>query len=138
LFALEGWDHDQALTAIDIVLRKLADAGSRGKAYEQLRKEQRWRLIAGLPAASWTALLRILLGSPSKTQVYTNLGMGVLVRLAVGETIHDLASDPLLVASITRAAPKTGKTQPGFQETKSHSRSDQCSNSSAEVSRVGV
>jgi hypothetical protein len=32
--------------------------------------------------------------------------MGVLLRLAVGEDIHDLAGDPELAAAIAQAAPR--------------------------------
>ena len=106
LFTSRGWPVAGTRIGIEIILRKLADAGSRPTAYEGLRREKRWRVICGLPGASWTGLLRLLLGSPG-VQV-TPLQRGVLVRWAVGETIPQLASDPHLGAAITRLAPGRG------------------------------
>ena len=103
LFVGCGWPHAATVVAIEVVLRKLADAGSRPSAYEALRRERRWRAITGLPATSWTALLRLLLGTPGGE--LTNPGKGVLLRLALGETITHLCGDEMLIGAVAQAAP---------------------------------
>jgi hypothetical protein len=69
-----------------------------------LRRERRWRAISGLPATSWTGLLRLLLGTPGDAT--TRIGQGVLLRWALGETITHLAGDKKLREAIAQAAPK--------------------------------
>jgi hypothetical protein len=113
LFAVFGWERESVVSAIEIVLRKLADAGSRPAAYEALRREHRWRLICCLPAESWTGLLRLLLGFPSEVYGYAGLGRGVLLRVALGESLADLALDAELAEAITRAAPERRKAADG-------------------------
>jgi hypothetical protein len=106
LFHSRGWPFEATLVAIEVVLCRLAEAGSRPAAYEQLRRERRWRAITGLPAASWTGLLRVLLGSPSDPRGLTAGGQGVLLRLALGQDMAELARDPELGALIDKARPR--------------------------------
>jgi hypothetical protein len=105
LFTMWGWPGAATVTAIEIVLRKLADAGSRPTAFEALRRERRWRAITGLPAYSWMGVLRVVLGSPTGSAV-SNSGKGVLLRLALDESLEALASDPVLTAMIRQATPQ--------------------------------
>jgi len=98
-----GWPRVNTLIAVEIVLRKLADAGSRPTCYEALRRERRWRAISGLPATSWTALLRLLLGTPGDD--VTPLGKGILLRQALGESLEHLAGDKDLIKTASQAAP---------------------------------
>ncbi|MCL2489157.1 MAG: hypothetical protein FWF36_00280 [Propionibacteriaceae bacterium] len=103
LFTGCGWPHAATVVAIEVILRKLADAGSRPSAYEALRRERRWRAITGLPAASWTALLRLLLGTAGGDM--TDTGKGVLLRLALGETVAHLCGDQTLIGAVAQTAP---------------------------------
>jgi len=109
LFAAHGWPLDATTTAVDVVLGRLAEAGSRPAAYEQLRRERRWCAVSGLPARSWTGLLRLLLGSPADWAGVAERGRGVLLRLALGETLADLAADEVLGRRIRQACPGAGR-----------------------------
>ncbi|MDR2566164.1 MAG: hypothetical protein LBC97_08940 [Bifidobacteriaceae bacterium] len=106
LLARNGWPFDSALLAVEVVLRKLADSGSRPSAYEALRRDRRWRCAAGIPAASWTGLLRLLLGAPSEAAAMTSTGKGLLLRLALDE---DVETDPAVAAAIALIAPGGGR-----------------------------
>lgn len=105
LFEAAGWDdRDQVTTAVEIVMRKLADHGCRPAALEALRRTRRWRAFTGLDARSWTGLVRILLGVPQGRDL-TDTSRGVLLRLALGETLAHLAADEQLSAAIAAAKP---------------------------------
>jgi hypothetical protein len=105
LFAAHGWPLDATSAAVEVVLRRLAEAGSRAACYEQMRKDNKWRAITDLPPASWTGLLRLLLGNPADQAGITDKGRGILLRSALGETTGDLARDQTLAAQIRLAAP---------------------------------
>jgi hypothetical protein len=106
LFHGRGWPLETTAVAAEIVLRGLAEAGSRPAAYERLRRERRWCAVSNLPPAAWNAMLRLLLGDPSDWAGISAKGKGVLLRLALGETPDDLAGDPELGGRIRSAAPK--------------------------------
>jgi len=105
LFAEYGWPLESTLTAVEVILRRLAQAGSRPAAYEQLRRDKRWRAITDMPPESWTGLLRLLLGTPTDLAGVTAKGRGILLRLALGETIDDLAADETLGNGIKLVTP---------------------------------
>jgi hypothetical protein len=100
-----GWPLETAAIATEIILFGLADTGSRPAAYERLRREKRWCVMTNLAPATWTALLRLLLGDPSDWAGISNKGKGILLRLALEEDVDDLARDPELVGRIRLAAP---------------------------------
>jgi hypothetical protein len=104
-FNSHGWRLDTAWTAVEVVMRRLAEAGSRPAAYERLRKDRHARAVTDLPAKSWTVLLRLLLGAPGADQALTGRGKGILLRVALGETATDLDADAVLVRSAALAAP---------------------------------
>jgi hypothetical protein len=104
-FHSRGWRLDTAWTAVEVVMRRLADAGSRPACYEQLRRDRHARAVVDLPPKSWTALLRLLLGSPDPGKAWTAAGKGILLRLALGETIAHLDADRGLVRAARLAAP---------------------------------
>ena len=58
------------------------------------------------PRASWTVLLRALLGTPPPAYAATSAGKGVLLRLLIGETLPVLLRDDDLVLSLSLAAPR--------------------------------
>jgi hypothetical protein len=101
-----AWPAEEAMTGCEIALHRLADAGSRPAAYESLRRDRRARAIAGLPARSWTALLRLLYGKPGDARGLGTAGRGVLLRLALGETLAAIGADPEVAAEARRAAPR--------------------------------
>jgi hypothetical protein len=105
LFAEHGWPLEATATAVEVILRRLAASGSRPAAYEALRKDKKWRAITDLPATSWTGLLRLLLGNPADPSGITSKGRGILLRLALGEDIDDLAHDKQLVGGIRLVTP---------------------------------
>jgi len=105
LFAEHGWSVDSTATAVEVILRRLADAGTRPAAYEMLRRDKRWRAITDMPSASWTGLLRLLLGTPNDWAGVTDKGRGIMLRLALGETIDDLANDETLAKGIRLVKP---------------------------------
>jgi len=105
LFAEQGWPLEATFTAVEVILYRLAEAGSRPAAYEQLRREKRWRAITDIPATSWTGLLRLLLGNAADRAGVTDKGRGILLRLALGETIDDLADDDTLAKGIRLVTP---------------------------------
>jgi hypothetical protein len=105
LFSEHGWPLETTSTAVEVVLRRLAETGSRPACYEALRKDKKWRAITDLPTASWTGLLRLLLGNPNDPVGITDKGRGILLRLALGETTDDLACDEGLVGGIRLIVP---------------------------------
>lgn len=113
LFTGRGWPGRATVVAVEIVLRKLADCGSRPSAYESLRREKRWRAMTGLPGESWTGLLRALLGCPSDCGL-RDAGKGVLLRLALGETVAHLMGDEELCGLIDKASPASVKQKGAY------------------------
>jgi hypothetical protein len=101
-----GWGLETARVAVEVVMLRLAEAGSRPAACEQLRKDRHARAITGLPARSCTALLRLLLGAPGHDKARANRGKGVLLRLALGEAPARLDADAALAEAAAAAAPK--------------------------------
>ena len=69
---------------------RAAGSPSRASAFEVLRRDRQARALLDLPGASWTALLRIVLGHPDPKHAGTSIGDGVLLRLLNGETLGGL------------------------------------------------
>ncbi|WP_308465209.1 hypothetical protein [Rathayibacter soli] len=105
LFSALGWPTAAARTAIEYVCGRLAAATSRASAHESLRRDRHARALLDLPAESWNALLRVVLGHPDPDRAHTSVGRGVLLRLLVGEPVHALLADDDLVLSISLSAP---------------------------------
>ena len=59
----------------------------------------------GIPARSWAALLRIVLGHPAPKHAGTLTGDGVLLRLLSGESVDALRDDTSLTQAICAAHP---------------------------------
>lgn len=105
LFSLLGWPEGTARAAITHVCESLARLGSRSTAYEALRRDRHARALLDVPGPSWTALLRVLLGSGDGAYSATRRGQGILLRLLIGHDLTDLLADEELVAVIVLAAP---------------------------------
>lgn len=103
-----GWDPSTARAAVEYITTRLAESVSRASAFEVLRRDRQARALLDLPGASWTALLRIVLGTPDPTLVHTNSGRGMLVRLLIGQPLRALLTDDDLVIAAGLAAPRLG------------------------------
>lgn len=110
LFSLLGWEPETARAAVEYVTSRLAEAPSRASAFEGLRRDRQARALLDLPGASWTALLRIVLGTPDSSLAHTNAGRGVLLRLLIGEPLRALLMDDDLVLAAGLAAPGMERT----------------------------
>jgi len=107
LFMLLGWPEGTARPAIEHVCEALGRIGSRTATYEALRRDRHARALLDVPAASWTVLLRVLLGRSTPGYGATGEGRGILLRLLIGEGLPVLLGDDGLVATISHAAPHT-------------------------------
>lgn len=106
LFCLLGWHPETARASVEYVTGRLALAPSRASAFEVLRRDRQARALLDLPAPSWSALLRIVLGVPDPALAHTNAGRGVLLRLLIGEPLRALLLDDGLVLAAGLAAPR--------------------------------
>ena len=110
LFSRLGWEPETARAAVEYVTARLGEAPSRASAFEGLRRDRQARALLDLPGASWTALLRIVLGTPDPAFARTNAGRGVLLRLLIGEPLRALLMDDDLVLAAGLAAPGIEQT----------------------------
>ena len=105
---LVGWEPATARAAVEYITGRLAEATSRASAFEVLRRDRHARAFLDLPAASWTSLLRIILGTPTPALASTDAGRGILLRLLVGQPVRALLADDDLVLTASLAAPGSG------------------------------
>lgn len=105
LFMLLGWPPATARAAVEHVCGALTRIGTRQATYEALRRDKHARALLDIPRASWTALLKTLLGNPQAAYAATATGRGVLLRLLIGETLPVLLRDDDLILAVSLAAP---------------------------------
>lgn len=105
LFTLLGWHPSTARAGVEYVCGRLAEASSRGSAFEALRRDYHARTLLGIPSPSWLAMLRAVLGNPDPDMAHTTAGRGVLLRLLIGEPLRALLSDDALLAEVVLSAP---------------------------------
>lgn len=110
LVTMLGWDPATARASVEHICGALAKAGARHTAFENLRRDKYARALLDLPARSWTALLKALLGNPHPSVAATPAGRGVLLRLLIGETLPVLLRDDDLVLTLWLAAPTQSST----------------------------
>ena len=101
-----GWEPETARAAVEYVTARLTEASSRASAFEVLRRDRQARALLDLPGASWTALLRAVLGVPAPALAHTNAGRGMLRRLLIGQPLRALLTDDDLVITAGLAAPR--------------------------------
>lgn len=109
LFTDCGWPTTTA-DAIEAIMHRLANAGSRQRAYESMRRDFQLPALTGLRRTQFNGLLRLLLGNPADGYGLTGRGKGILLRVALGESIESLAADPGLTFEIFDAAPEAPAT----------------------------
>ncbi|WP_424960876.1 hypothetical protein [Leucobacter weissii] len=107
-----GWDPATGRAVVEYIVARLAEASSRASAFESLRRDRQARALLDLPRASWTALLRIVLGNPDPHLTHTRAGRGMLLRLLIGEPLDSFFTDEDLVLTAGLAAPDTGGGRP--------------------------
>ncbi len=105
LFASTGWDAVLVADCVEHVAYRLADLTSRANAVEVLRRDHAISVLFDIPAKSWSALLRIVLGHPDRKHAGTPIGDGILLRLLDGEPLDSLRCDTGLLAAIWAAKP---------------------------------
>ncbi len=105
LFASTGWDAVLVADCVEHVAYRLADLNSRANAVEVLRRDHAIAVLFDIPAKSWSALLRIVLGHPDRKHAGTPTGDGILLRLLDGEPLDALRCDSGLLAAIWAAKP---------------------------------
>jgi len=105
LFTLLGWPASTARSGVDYVCSRLAEATSRGSAFEALRRDYPARALLDLPGASWLGMLRVVLGNPDPDLSHTNAGRGVLLRLLIGESLAALLADDHLLSEVVMSVP---------------------------------
>lgn len=105
LLTLLGWPGELARSGVEYVCARLAEAASRASAYEALRRDRHARALLDLPAVSWHALLRVVLGNPHPDLAHTASGRGVLLRLLIGEPLRVLLADDDLVLTVGLSVP---------------------------------
>lgn len=106
LFAALGWPRDTATCALDYIAARLVESGDRPKTHAVLRRDHTARALLDIDQASWSTVLRIVLGNPNPDQACTSEGHGVLLRLLIGHPVTELLDDDLLVFEISETAPR--------------------------------
>jgi hypothetical protein len=105
-FTLLDWPPATARAGIEHVCGALTRTGTRQTTYEALRRDKHAQALLDIPRASWTALLKALLGNPHPAYAATTAGRGVLLRLLTGESLPVLLRDDDLIVTVSLAAPR--------------------------------
>ncbi|MGP9695119.1 hypothetical protein ACT3TZ_10930 [Brachybacterium sp. AOP25-B2-12] len=105
---LLGWPPQMARSCVEHICGMVARAGSRQSAFESLRRDKHARAMLDVPSASWSALVRVLIGNHMPGVSATRAGRGILLRLLIGESLPVLLRDDDLVLTVALSAPKGG------------------------------
>ena len=99
LFACLGWELDVALGAVDYVLARLMTTLDADRAYNYLRRDTTGPAMLDIPAASWRALVRVLVGTPGSeglpgrrgviARIVLELERGLSPKAIIEELLHD-------------------------------------------------
>lgn len=111
-FACLGWELDVALTAVEYVLARLMTALDADRAYQYLRRDTTGPAQFDIPAQSWRALVRVLVGTPGSPGLPGRRGViaRIVLELEQGVApkaiIEDLLSDDALIIEVFEHRPR--------------------------------
>lgn len=110
LLTLLGWPEPIAAAVVEYVVTRVQDVGSLSSAVEALRRDTAIRVQLDLDRTAWTGLLGVLLGArplPGRPR-----RKGVVARLLLGDTVHELLDDTALVRAVLDTLPERGGSDP--------------------------
>jgi hypothetical protein len=105
LFTECGWPDSTAWQALEYICARLAEAGTRARAFEALRRDGRGRASLGIGQYPWSLMLRAVLGNQHPDARRTSDGRGLLLRLVMGYSLDNLRSDERLRDLIVGSCP---------------------------------
>lgn len=105
-----GWDTEAAAAAVEYVLSRLLSALDADRALEQLRRDDTLPALLDVPAYSWRAIIRVLLGGRGEPGLPARRGLIARIALQGGELstaerVAELLEDDELVLAIFQARP---------------------------------
>lgn len=105
-----GWDVEAASSGVEYVATRLLVTMNATRAYEQLRHDDTLPALLDVPADSWRAILRILLGVRGEHGVPGRRGLFARIaiqppELSIAERVAQLLEDDDLVLAIFQARP---------------------------------
>jgi len=111
-FACLGWELDVSLAAVEYVLARLMTALDADRAYQYLRRDTTGPAQLDIPAESWRALVRVLVGTPGSPGLPGR--RGVIARivlelergLAPRAIIEELLRDDALIIEVFEHRPR--------------------------------
>lgn len=113
LFSCLGWELDVALAAVEYVLARLMTALDADRAYQYLRRDTTGPAQFDIPAESWRALVRVLVGTPGSPGLPGRRGMiaRIVLELERGLSqraiIEELLCDDALIIEIFEHRPRS-------------------------------
>lgn len=99
-----GWPEATARPAVEYIGSQLSEAGSRGAAYERLRRDRQPWMRFDLDMEVWGTLLRAVLGSPDPDRQHTAAGQGMWKRFVQGYDVEQILADRSLVGALATSA----------------------------------
>lgn len=98
-FACLGWELDTSLAGVEYVLARLMTALDADRAYQYLRRDTTGPVQLDIPAESWRALVRVLVGTPGSpglpgrrgviARIVLELERGLAPRAIIEELLRD-------------------------------------------------
>ena len=99
-----GWPAEIARTGTEYICSRLMRTGSRGTAYEYLRRDHYVQALLDVDQSCWLSMLRTTLGNQHPDREHTNVGRGVLLLLLIGYEVADVISMPEIARSVSLGA----------------------------------
>lgn len=105
-----GWHAETAVTVVEYVITRLLGALDAERALEQLRRDDTLPALLDVPAESWRAILRVLLGARSEPGLPSRRGLIAQIALQDEELnitarVAQLLEDDVLVLAVFQARP---------------------------------
>lgn len=86
-----GWELDVALAGVEYVLARLMTALDSDRAYQYLRRDTTGPAQLDIPAESWRALVRVLVGTPGSPGLPNRRGIIARIVLELEHGLSQLA-----------------------------------------------